>query len=236
MIDIHSHILPAVDDGARTMEEAVAMVEMAAADGTTDIVATPHANDEFTYDVETVAAKIRELEEASGRRIRIHRGCDLHLSLSNIFDAIRNPAKYTIDGNGYLLVEFPDLMPPTGFEGALTRLRRSGITPIITHPERHGILQHRPEQAKRWIQAGCLVQVTAQSILGAFGKEAKRCSQQLLERNLVHVVASDCHDRQYRPPLLSEAYRVVAAEHGDHIGDALFRDHPAAVLAGAPIY
>src|SRR5919197_2522210 len=97
MIDIHSHILPELDDGPKTLEESVAMVKMAAAAGTTDIVATPHANPQFAFDPEAIERKISELATACGNVLRIHCGCDLHLTLENIQDALQRPAKYAIN-------------------------------------------------------------------------------------------------------------------------------------------
>lgn len=124
---------------------------------------------------------------------------------------------------------------PESLDGALGRLRESGVTPIITHPERHGILQRRIGQIKAWVRAGCLVQVTAQSLLGGFGKAARRSSEEMLGLDLVHLVASDGHDLRYRPPVLGEAYRLVSAGYGEEAANALFRQNPAAVLAGEPV-
>src|SRR5882757_3730627 len=112
MIDIHSHILPGMDDGPQTLEEAVAMVRMAADSGTTEIVATPHANDEFAYDLQILEQKISDLLEASNNIVRIHRGCDFHVSMKNMLGALDKIDKYTINGKSYLLVELPDLMAP----------------------------------------------------------------------------------------------------------------------------
>src|SRR2546423_14488956 len=117
MIDIHSHILPGLDDGPKTLEEAAAMVRMAADNGITEIVATPHANDEFPYNLQVVQQKISDLMEASNNILRIHRGCDFHLSMKNILDALDQTDKYTINGKCYLLVELPDLMAPSSIPG-----------------------------------------------------------------------------------------------------------------------
>jgi protein-tyrosine phosphatase len=235
MIDIHSHILPGLDDGARTLDEAMAMVRMAADSGTTDIVATPHANDQFHYAVEIVEQKISDLLEASHHVLRIHRGCDFHLSTRNILDALRHAEKYTIAGKRYLLVEPPDLMAPSSIGGILARLRSAGVTPILTHPERNSLLQERISQIESFVDSGCLIQVTALSILGGFDKDAQRASEQLLQRGLVHFIASDAHDTRYRPPLLAEARRVIAERFGEEIADTLFVKNPGAVLRGEPL-
>ena len=232
MVDIHSHILPGLDDGPRTLQEAVAMIHMAADAGTTDIVATPHANDQFGYDLQVVEQKISELLNAANKRIRIHRGCDFHLSPKNIFDALNNKQKYTINGKCYLLVELPDLMAPSSLSGILTRLRSAGITPVLTHPERNTLLQERISHIEHFVEGGCLVQVTAMSILGGFGKMEQRASEYLLQRGLVHFIASDAHDTYHRPPTLAEAHRTILRWFGEDTATVLFVTNPHLVLSG----
>src|SRR5215510_8528407 len=109
MVDVHSHILPGLDDGSGSIEESVAMLRMAADAGTTDIVATPHASTEFVFDAGVVEQKIIEVQAAAGGDIRVHYGCDFHLTMENIEDAMAHPGKYSINHLGYLMVEFSDL-------------------------------------------------------------------------------------------------------------------------------
>ena len=231
--DIHSHILHGVDDGAKTLEESLGMLQLAAASGTTDIVATPHVNGQFEYDPELIDERIAELSARSA--VRIHRGCDFHLEAENIEDAIANPDKYTINNRGYLLVEFPDLSIFTSTDEILSDLVGAGMMPIITHPERNGRLQQRLDDIARWVELGCLVQVTAGSVTGRFGKRARTCVDQLMERGLVHFVASDAHDLQHRPPSLREAHVAMTRKWGAERVEPLFVDNPRAVLTGEPI-
>ena len=231
--DIHSHILYGVDDGAKTREESLAMLQLAAASGTTDIVATPHVNGQFEFDPELIDERIAELSARSA--VRIHRGCDFHLEAENIEDAISNPDKYTINNRGYLLVEFPDLSIFTSTDEILSDLVGAGMMPIITHPERNGRLQQRLDDIARWVELGCLVQVTAGSVTGRFGKRARTCVDQLMERGLVHFVASDAHDLQHRPPSLREAHAAMSRKWGAARVEPLFVDNPRAVLTGEPI-
>lgn len=235
LVDIHSHILPGLDDGAETLEQSVAMVRMAAENGTTDIVATPHANIEYPFNSEVVGEKIHELEEASGGVLRIHRGCDFHLQFDNIQDALQHPEKYTINHRGYLLVEFSELLISKATEELFFRLQGAGMVPIITHPERNSLLQQRIDQIARWVESGALVQVTAHSFLGRFGKRARAFSIELMKRSLVHFVASDAHDTEHRPPVLKEAYQYVASNFGKEPAERLFRTNPEATLIGAPV-
>ena len=110
MIDIHSHILPGLDDGPRTLDESVAMLRIAARCGTTDIVATPHANLDFAFRPELIRERLDQVRAASGVDPAIHVGCDFHLSFDNIQDAVAHPTRYTINARQYLLVEFSDLL------------------------------------------------------------------------------------------------------------------------------
>src|SRR4051812_20286960 len=193
MIDIHSHILPGLDDGAETPEESLAMVRMAAAAGTTDIVASPHANEKYVFNPETVKRKIRELQAAVGESPRIYFGCDFHMTVENLDDALRSPEKYSINHRGYLLVEFSDFHIPKTTSTIFDRLMHAGMRPIVTHPERNQFLQNKLADLETWVAQGALVQVTVQSLLGRFGKSARSVAHELMERGLVHFLASDAH-------------------------------------------
>ena len=232
MVDIHSHILYGLDDGPETLEESVAMIRIAAAAGTTDIVATPHADLRFTFCPEVVDEKIRELKVVSGTQVAIHRGCDFHLYFENIQRALEDPSRYTVNGKRYLLVEFSDLMILDSVSDVFGRMLSAGITPVITHPERNAALCRRLDGIRHWVEAGSRVQVTAQSFLGRFGKRARAASEEMMERGLVHFVASDAHDATDRAPVLDEAYKLVARRYGGPCAHALFVANPRAVLAG----
>jgi len=161
VVDIHSHILHGVDDGSRTLEQSLAMLRLAAEAGTTDIVASPHANGEFKFDPEVIETKLAELRTAAAGLIRIHTGCDFHLSYDNIQDALQHPAKYSINHKSYVLVEFSDLLIPKMTDDVFYQMQSVGMIPIITHPERNPLLQRTPERVLDWVRGGCTVQVTA---------------------------------------------------------------------------
>jgi len=241
MIDIHSHVLYGLDDGARTLEESVAMLRMAAAAGTTDIVASPHANLEFPFDPALVARRIAEVQAAAGDAICIHYGCDFHLTMDNIQEALADPARYSIDHNGYLLVEFADFAIPKTTAEIFSRMLSSGLRPIITHPERNPLLQRRIPDLESWVAQGCLLQATAGSFDGRFGRSASTACGRLMERGLIHVIASDAHDCTHRPPVLQTAYGTIVREYGAEAAQQVFKENPLAILAGAklpagPIY
>jgi protein-tyrosine phosphatase len=235
MIDIHSHVLFGVDDGAETIEDSLAMLNMAAESGTTDIVATPHADTQFSFDAQLVTERLGQLRQAAGDKIRIHSGCDFHLMYDNIQDALKNPVKYSINGRGYLLVEFSNLVIFHNTEDVFERMQNAGLIPIVTHPERNPLLQKRGDRLERWVQSGVLIQVTAQSFLGRFGNAAKRCADDLADKGLIHFVASDAHDIAHRPPRLDEAFEYIGRRCGEATAERLFRTNPGAVIAGRPL-
>ena len=235
MIDIHSHILPGMDDGAKTIEDSVAMIRVAAADGITDIVASPHSNVEYVFDPGKVREAVAQVREATGNLVRIHTGCDFHLQYDSIQDAIQNPTKYTINGKSYLLVEFSELVISRTSQELFYRLLSAGMIPIVTHPERNMLLQQRLDQIKNWVNNGVLMQVTAQSFLGRFGRRAKRFADELVNNGLVHFVASDAHDAEYRPPRMKEAREYVAGRWGAALADRLCVTNPRAAIEGLDI-
>jgi protein-tyrosine phosphatase len=234
MVDIHSHILWGLDDGAETFGETLAMLNLAAESGTTDIVATPHANSRFRFRPDVIAQRIAEVS-ASISLPRIHRGCDFHLSFDNVQDAMDDPHKYAINGGYYILVEFPD-GPLTGMKRVLTTLIDCGLTPIMTHPERQRQLQKIDDEFVEWIRMGCLVQVTAQSLLGRFGKRAEESGWEMVRRGLAHFIASDAHDTEDRPPRLDLAFEALSIRAGEQCAQTLSIDNPKAVLEGARVY
>ena len=235
MVDIHSHILWGLDDGAETLADSLEMVSMAAAAGTTDIVATPHANRDYRFDVSEVEARVQELQQAANGQPRIHYGCDFHLSQENIEDALRDPKKYTINHGRYLMVEFADTVIPPGMPNTFESLRACGMQPVITHPERNPVLQRAPQRLEEFFEQGCLVQVTSQSLLGLFGRQAERWGWEWIERGLVHFVASDAHESSRRTPVLKEAYEAVATRMGPMRAEQVFVLNPAAAVASAPL-
>lgn len=235
MIDIHSHILPCLDDGPQSLAAAVSMVTMAAQRGTTAIVATPHASSTFRYDPDAVREGAAELRALCDGQIGIYTGCELHLSVDNIRNALSQPSRYTINSGKYLLLELPGFGYPSGVDEVFRQLLANGTVPVISHPERNPFLQERPEQLQRWIEMNCLVQVTAQSLLGTFGRRCRKAAERLLREGLVHFVASDGHDTDQRAPVLDEAYRHVERHYGAEHAAALFLTNPRATLTGGTV-
>jgi len=235
MVDIHSHILPGVDDGARTLDESLQMLHIAAAAGTTDIVATPHANAQFPYDHARIQEAYDSLRSKAHGIVNVHLAADFHLSYVNVVDALSNPQKFTINNHQYLLVELPDFFSLSVVNDTLQQLLSSRFVPIITHPERNVSLHGHRRDIQSWVDQGVRIQITAQSLTGRFGPDAKHFADQLLKAKLVHFVASDAHDCVDRPPDLSAAYKYISTVRNRAEADALFLHNPAATLYGEPL-
>ena len=236
MVDVHCHILPDIDDGARSWEIAESMCALALADGIGHIVATPHANSRYHYDRERFSTLLRSLGEKTGNKLRFSLGCDFHLSYDNLEELFKNPEKFVIGSTKYLLIELSDFSLPPNYQQLLFRFRSElGLIPILTHPERNPILQQQPQNVLRWIDAGCLVQVTANSLTGDWGRRAKSAALWLLKNHAIHIVATDAHDIEHRPPILSKAFEAASKEVGKTMARRLVIDNPSAVVEGREI-
>jgi protein-tyrosine phosphatase len=238
MIDIHHHLLWGMDDGASTLEASVAMAKMAAADGITHIVCSPHSNGHYIYDPPVIDAKIAELQQRLDRDsidLKLGRGCDFHMSYENIQEAKVDPTKFSINGLGYLLVEVPDYGLPRGLTEIFYQLQLAGLTPILTHPERNPTLQNDQDRIAEWLQRGVLVQVTAGSVLGRMGKHAERMAHELLENRWVHFLATDAHNTTSRAPKMREAMELVASKYRPDYAHLLCVSNPLAVFMGKPM-
>jgi len=258
MIDLHAHILPDLDDGAETVEEALEMCRVSYKDGTKTIVATPHILPGiYENDRSTILSKLQELNEAikkfgvessefrvknfdsttqrhldSKAKLKILPGADVHFT-ADILHRCERKEILTVNDNGkYLMIEFAFQGIPYQAEEVLFQLIAAGIVPIITHPERNLEIGQRPQRYLRMIQMGCLGQVTAMSLTGGFGPAVKKVAGKLLTKRLLHIIASDAHSIDRRPPILSAAVGVAEKMVGKEEAYKMVTDYPQAILEG----
>jgi protein-tyrosine phosphatase len=199
------------------------------------MVATPHANDRYAYDRESLRDLLNRLRGLVGESPRLSLGCDFHMSYENIQDALRRPHGYTIEDTPYLLVELSNYSIPAQMEESFTLLGDKGLRPVITHPERNPILQRTPQRVLQWVEMGCIVQLTASAVTGNWGERAWRTAEWLLQREAVHVLATDAHDTKHRVPKLSAARKEIEELYSAEVAKALVEDNPRAIVSGLPI-
>ena len=231
MIDIHCHILPDIDDGPEEIEATMEMLSIAEKDGITHIVATPHyrCQDVPTIkDIEERISRVRSELEKSGLTVRLLMGADIRLTYE-LIACISQRTLPSINSSRYFLLELPDLLPPH-LDEFIHETRVKGYVPIITHPERNYRLLESPLRSEALRKAGALLQLTAMSITGEFGRQIKKYSLQLLKMGCVDFVASDAHSTERRVPVLSKAFKEVSSILGGESAQQLFIDNPKAVI------
>ena len=213
MIDIHCHIIDGVDDGPDSFDESLEMAEIAEKDGINTIVATPH-HIEGLYQASplTLIEKVKTLNNClaeNNKKLQILIGADLHISYEFI-EKIETNNLLTINNTKYVLIELPAHFLPIKIKGLLKSMINNSWIPIISHPERNYLFQRSPNILFDFIRDGSLAQVTAMSITGEFGYEVKKMAKKMIAHNLVHIIATDAHSKNFRPPVLSKGLKAAS--------------------------
>jgi len=241
MVDIHNHILPNIDDGSRSMEMSINMLKYAYEQGVTDVVNTVHFQHPLFLDIDhslenfervlkNLQLKLNEYEIP----IKIHLGSEVFY-YENLLKIINKPL-VTMGGGKYMLIEFPPRNIPDSQKKILFDLKMIGITPIIAHPERYKIVQENFNIIYDWINAGCLIQVDAGSLLGSLGAKAQKSSLLIIKENCCHILASDAHNDLNRNFCLKDAYDYVKNIIGKKNSDLLVYEHPSSIINGEDLY
>ena len=239
MIDFHNHVLPAVDDGSKSLEMSLNMLKNAAEQGITDVVNTVHFQhpkvdlEEITH--QRISGMINNLQEELNNQdilVTLHSGAEVFF-LPNLLD-LKADLLATFGHGKYMLIEFHIHHIPETQKQVLFDLKMSGVTPIIAHPERYRPVQENITLIYDWLSAGCLVQVDAGSVLGFLGKSARQVAEKIIKNNWCQILGSDAHDDRKRGFCLKDAYEIVHGWVGEQ-ARALVFDYPQAVIKGEPI-
>jgi protein-tyrosine phosphatase len=234
MVDIHCHILPGMDDGAQSEEEALEMARAAVRDGIDAVIATPHhANGRYDNKAGAVTETVERMNRLlqnngipltvlAGQEIRVTRG---------LFDDLDKGELLRLHHSPYMLLELPGDHVPEYFENWLYELQILGITPIIAHPERNAKIARNPELLYNWVREGALAQVTSHSVTGRYGMRLQKTVLEMCRRNLVHFVATDAHNTGNRPFALRDAYATIRDKIGAETAD-YFIDNARQIAAG----
>jgi protein-tyrosine phosphatase len=218
LIDLHCHILPGLDDGASDLATSLAMARKAAADGIKAIACTPHilpgvynnTGPAIQLAVEELQARIDE----AGIAVKLTFGADVHIA-PGLSERLKTGQALSLHGTRYFLFEPPHHVAPPRMEDQVFGLLASGYVPILTHPERLTWIEKQYSLVKRLVKAGVLLQITAGSLTGRFGSRPKYWAERILDEGLCHIIATDAHDPDRRPPYLAEGRDVVARKYGD---------------------
>ena len=241
MIDLHCHMLPGVDDGAATEEEALLMAQVAVESGVTDVVLTPHCNVPEQFDnyydrqLEDRFCRFEQLLRQSDVSLPPHRGMEVFVTpeLPRLLD---NGSLLTLGGSRYLLVEFAFGEAAWFVDDILRQIRRRDLIPVVAHPERYYFIQDEPRHLLRWANDGYVLQLNKGSFFGMFGRRAAKTAHWCLDCGCLHLIGSDAHSPYRRTPRLSDIYEHVADAVSMETAQLLLHDNPAAILTGGTIY
>lgn len=236
MIDLHCHFLPGIDDGPATLEMALDLARAAVADGIRISVLTAHVYPgrwpNTRTSLEAVFADYATALDAAGIPLQLRLGGEVHLSTELIEMVADDLAPFIgeVDGYRIMLLEFPHAIIPLGADKLVTTLLRGKVRPLIAHPERNKDVMSNPERIRPFVDLGCWLQLTAGSLSGRFGAPAEAAAWKLLDSGATCVMASDAHNLQHRPPLLSEGYVAVSARLGSERADLMVQHLPARII------
>jgi len=234
MIDLHSHILRGIDDGARSLEDSLEIARAAVADGITVIAGTPHVRDDWPTDPGVMEHRVAELADElrrAGIQLEVRRAGEIAVAwLSRL--RLEELRRFGLGGNPrYLLVETPYYGWPPALADSMFSLLASGVTPVLAHPERNAEVQAHPDRLVQLVEGGVLVQVTCASLDGRIGRRPQACARRLIDAELVHLLASDAHHASVRAVGMRSAAKAV----GGKLAEWLTSEVPAAIISDTPI-
>lgn len=225
MIDLHSHILPGVDDGAQTLEDSLEMARKAISQGITHLMCTPHHNNgKYNNPADKIIREVANLQgelDKRGLELTLLEGQEVRLTEFLLTAIQRDEILFTDLDNTYLLIEFPTNEVPIYAEQVFYQLLNRGQVPVIVHPERNAVFREEPNRLVSFLEMGTLTQLTAPSIVGIFGSDIQQTARQMLEHNMLYMVASDAHNLRHRTFLMKEAYKEIEKIGGKEMVGAM---------------
>ena len=234
LIDIHSHIIPGVDDGSPDMETSLGLLRMAAENGTTDIIATPHVIDvSTTLTWDSIRRSVEELQKEADRNgipITIYPGAETELNFDLLELIRKDHSAFCLAGSRYCLMEMPSLMLPPHLDDMIYELQLMDIVPVLAHPERQMQLMENPDRLLELLHKGCAAQCNGGSLTGVFGPKVQSDIRRLLDRDMVAFMGSDAHNLRHRNTNLKEAREAVTEGWGSERAAELFETKPGCIL------
>lgn len=240
MIDLHTHILPGLDDGAQSVDDAIELAEIALESGVRTVVATPHSNQKGRFEnydtpqLRTVYKLLREELKRERLQLQLLFGMEIFAS-DDLKQKVIDGRLIGLNGTDRYLVEFALDSDPGWIGDRLEDLLDAGKTPLIAHPERYACVQDYPAFVYEWLQMGCLCQSNRGSIFGKFGRSAQRAVRELLENGLVTCVASDAHSPCMRTTFMRDAWEYLEDTYGERTARRLLIENPEAIVWGRPV-
>lgn len=235
MIDLHTHILPGIDDGSQTMEDSIKMARIAFESGVHTLVVTPHSNREGIFDNyydDSFVDRFIDLEIAIAKEqipIKLELGMEVYGS-EEVPYLLQEGKLISLNYTRYLLMEFSFQEDVALMEYLIYEITHQGYTPIIAHPERYPFVQRNPRTINRWIAQGCIIQVNKGSILGSFGYRARDTALYLLDHNLVSLIASDAHSPIRRTTEMSQIYSFISSKYTACYAELLLEENPKCII------
>lgn len=238
MFDMHIHIIPDIDDGSKDIETSKTMLKIAAENGTTHIVATPHVIEgDWLPSWELITTGCEELRQWArelGLNLEIYPGGEIAMNM-DILEIIKGPGPYCINGGRYLLVELPAAEVPDFADDFFFSLQARGITPIIAHPERHPVIARNPQRLADWINKGILTQLNCTSLIGKMGERTMKTAELLVANNMIYFLGSDAHGIRNRNPSLTQGIIKLKALVGEEKTKQITCGNPQTILANRDI-
>lgn len=233
MIDIHSHIIPNVDDGARSVEETFNILKEAQEAGFTDVILTSHflLNYYETNAQELIfwKGKLQEVLKKQGTKINLHSGMEIYIT-NQMEELLENKKILTLANSGYMLIELPLATNVKYFDYVVYYLEAKGIKPIIAHPERYKCVQKDPDIVEEYIEKGCLIQCNYGSIVNLYGREAEKTIKTLLKKNQVHFLGSDVHRENGTYLIILDAIKKIRKIIGENKINEITTINPKKIL------